>query len=311
MTEETPDFEPADAEEVRAAVALREALDRGAASPGLPERALETAALLRFAAGAGQLSPERRALMRANVLAESRVTGALRQGPRLRRWVVIGVPLLASAAAVALAIRGPLVADRSEQAANSGIPDSVPRSAASAVGARPSVELAERERADMRAEPRPGEQLRVSSGERLGRAVRLSRERLLAKLQDSRLEQAHALVDLARSPAQLEAAQTHLSALTSGALGVTSSESDTRLARQDIFCRLAEVALRLGQLQAALDWTRQGLDLDGSPSPFLAQLSQLQGQAREGLGDRAGAAQSYMQALRINEALLQENLEGP
>jgi hypothetical protein len=84
----------------------------------------------------------------------------------------------------------------------------------------------------------------------------------------------------------------------------------TRLVRQDLFCRLAETALRLGQPETALRWARQGLDLDGPPTPFLAQLSALEGQARDALGDRDGAAKSYMKALEVNEALLNESLDG-
>jgi predicted negative regulator of RcsB-dependent stress response len=80
--------------------------------------------------------------------------------------------------------------------------------------------------------------------------------------------------------------------------------------RQDVYCRLAETALRLGEPRAALEWTRRGLDLDGPPTPFLAQLMALEGDAWAALGDDASAATSYMRALQVHEALLDESLDG-
>jgi len=77
-----------------------------------------------------------------------------------------------------------------------------------------------------------------------------------------------------------------------------------------LYCRLAETALRLGEPRTALDWTRRGIDLDGPPSPFLAQLMALEGDALAALGEPSSAAGSYMRALRVHEALLDESLDG-
>jgi hypothetical protein len=55
---------------------------------------------------------------------------------------------------------------------------------------------------------------------------------------------------------------------------------------------------------------QRGLDLGAPPSPFLARLYLLQGQARSQLGDRDRAASSYMKAIEINEQLLDDSLDG-
>ncbi len=141
-------------------------------------------------------------------------------------------------------------------------------------------------------------------------AAREYRAKLLPTLGDSRIEQAHAEADAARSRDELRNAERNLTQIVQASVDTEWGSAQTRLVRQDLFCRLAETALRLGQPETALQWTRQGLDLDGPPTPFLAQLSALEGQARDALGDRDGAAKSYMKALEVNEALLDESLDG-
>jgi tetratricopeptide (TPR) repeat protein len=147
--------------------------------------------------------------------------------------------------------------------------------------------------------------------ERLRRETLRYRSVLLPRLADGRVDAAYTDLDRAQSGEQLRIVQTKLTALSTGALGNGANAADTDLVRQDIFCRLAEVALRLGQPQAALEWTRQGLELPASPNPFAARLHQLAGQAHEALGDREGAARSYSRAIEINEKLLDESLDAP
>jgi predicted negative regulator of RcsB-dependent stress response len=125
------------------------------------------------------------------------------------------------------------------------------------------------------------------------------------------LNEAYAALDRAQSPPEWRAAQGQLLTLTSGALGgAGAADADDTLARQDIFCRLAESALQLGQPDAALAWTRRGLEIDAAPNVFGARLHVLAGQAQAALGDRDGAARSFSQAIEVDEQLLGESLDG-
>ena len=272
-----------DPEEERAAAALSRALDGGSANADLPLAALEMAALLRYSADGGKLSVERRAQIRDELLSSLPKTSA----PRARSWswLGLGVPVACGATLV-----GALwLATTRESAEESS-------------GASGSV-----------AAVRTASEAEAPLADELARAAQAYRERLISKLESPRLEQVHrvgdhALGNPAASRTDLEHAARVLADLAAAPASGWSS-SDTRLVRQDLFCRLAETALRLGQPDAALDWTRQGLELDGPPTPFLARLSALEGQAKAALGDRLGAAQSYMQALKVNEALLDESLD--
>jgi predicted negative regulator of RcsB-dependent stress response len=144
--------------------------------------------------------------------------------------------------------------------------------------------------------------------EQVQRASDHYRTRLLADLADRRLDDAYAESDRAQSQAELERAQARLGVLASSGLGASA---DAERLRPDIYCRLAEIALRLGQPQTALDWARRGLALGAPASPFVARLYLLEGQAKSALGDRDGAARSYLKAIQVNEQLLDESLDGP
>lgn len=135
------------------------------------------------------------------------------------------------------------------------------------------------------------------------------RAELLAELADPELDGAYGELDRAQSRAELEHARERLGSLASGSLG--GSQANAERLRPDIYCRLAEVALRLGQPEAALDWARRGLALGAPASPFVARLYLLQGQAKSALGDRDGAAKSYLKAIEVNEQLLDQSLEAP
>jgi hypothetical protein len=143
----------------------------------------------------------------------------------------------------------------------------------------------------------------------LGKEVSEQRAELLARIDDDALSAAHARLDGASRRAELERSQHALRGALD-TLGSGLDPTDARLVRQDLYCRLAETALRLGEPRAALEWTRRGLDLDGPPTPFLAQLMALEGDAWAALGDDASAATSYMRALQVHETLLDESLDG-
>jgi len=96
------EHDPTDAER-REAEALKTALERGTASEGLPEDALEAAALLRFSGAEGDLAPDRRKVILDEILASapSRVAAPERTAPvRWLRWFApaAGVALAAAAA---------------------------------------------------------------------------------------------------------------------------------------------------------------------------------------------------------------------
>jgi hypothetical protein len=143
----------------------------------------------------------------------------------------------------------------------------------------------------------------------LDKDVRAERSQLLARSNDTELSRAHAELDGAVSRAELERSRASLTHLL-GTAGDGLAADDARHVRQDLYCRLAETALRLGEPRSALEWTRRGIDLDGPPSPFLAQLMALEGDALAALGEPSSAAASYLKALRVHEALLDESLHG-
>jgi tetratricopeptide (TPR) repeat protein len=296
-----------DAEELRAAAALRDVLDGGVA-PGegaLPE--LATVALLRSSGGAGSLGAERRAQLREQLLAALPQTARARQARATQRWKV-GLPLAcAAAAALVIGVRhgGERTPAAGGVSSTTGVEGSAARPDPTDPATAPDV---------FARGPAPNEL--KARGERpapdqLTQAANEYRAKLLRRLQEPELGRAHTLLDRASSRADLETAQGVLIQLAAAPAGLEWSATDTRLVRQDVFCRLAEASLRLGRPEAALGWIRQGLELNGPPTPFLAQLSALQGQAREALGDASGAARSYLRALEINETLLEESLDGP
>src|SRR3954467_7387258 len=92
--------EPSDAE-LQAANALREALDGRRPGTHLPEPALETAALLRFSTERGPISPERRAAVRAELLASlAPASGRARKRHGWRYWLGISLTFAGGATAV-------------------------------------------------------------------------------------------------------------------------------------------------------------------------------------------------------------------
>jgi tetratricopeptide (TPR) repeat protein len=348
---------PADAKELHAANALREALEARAGGAEAPSGALEAAALLRSSGPAGRLSDERRAALRGALLTDLEAARGRRGGTQvtaragLRRWLTLLLPLTGGTAAlIVLALFRWQGADESSMSRPSSSGATVPEGQPGAWAA-PSVSSASvsskaaprggREDVVASAAKPPGEPLAAApSAAALGRLAssagagtvasasraqpapadldaRLAREAqskravLLPRLRDPRLNDAYAALDRAHSPSELRAVQSQLLTLTSGALGGAGvAAADGALLRQDIFCRLAETALQLGQPDAAFAWARRGLEIDAAPNVFGARLHVLAGQAQAALGDRDGAARSYSEAIEINEQLLGESLDG-
>jgi hypothetical protein len=142
-----------------------------------------------------------------------------------------------------------------------------------------------------------------STRERLERARARERREL-----DARLAARGAPGQAAKGRAQASGREALLAELDASKAS-NIDEFDRRPVQQDLYWRLADLALREGRPEQALDWARQGIALDGPPSSFLGLLWQAQGEAQEALGDREGAARSYLEAQSINLALLRQDLE--
>ena len=99
-------------EEQREAEALALALERGRASPGLPQDALETAALLRYAQDGGGLDSRRQAEILDEVVRTARVRREQTQSLWWRlRWPFGLVAAAASSAAAAWLVFAPFERD--------------------------------------------------------------------------------------------------------------------------------------------------------------------------------------------------------
>jgi tetratricopeptide (TPR) repeat protein len=81
-----------------------------------------------------------------------------------------------------------------------------------------------------------------------------------------------------------------------------------RLALQDAYFRLARLALAANDPRQALADAESGLELGTTPHLFVANLLVARGAAREALADARGAAEDYHEALKMNEALLDQAL---
>jgi hypothetical protein len=92
-------------EELREAEALARALERGTADDAMPEDALETAAMLRYAHDEGHLTPEREGAILDELLARFPARGAARARPRFLRWLIPVVGLTSATAVVILVLR--------------------------------------------------------------------------------------------------------------------------------------------------------------------------------------------------------------
>jgi tetratricopeptide (TPR) repeat protein len=316
------------ADEEREAAALRRALDEGRSENDLPGDALEVAALLRFSGPSGQLSSEQSRRVREGLFATLPQRPARRRAPL---WIWFGALAGAGAFAALVLLPQPRGAGvqfsrKAESSAAEPVPASPPAQGALEA---PADGLAARGRADESA-PRlaqrqaEAEEPAAKGGgsaaapdvaavrQRLERAARGPRQELFAAAESSplgpELERAERLRSSARSAADLERARAAVGAALANAGNLAWPPAKLEPLQQDLLQRLAETALRQGQPEQARDWARQGLALDGPVSPLLGLLWLTLGEADEALGDRSAAARSYMNALRINQELLEESL---
>ena len=122
--------------------------------------------------------------------------------------------------------------------------------------------------------------------------------------------QADALMEPGRPPVALDEARRTLEAIVAGAQAEGVAGDTGRVLLQDTYFRLAQLALSAGENQAAAVRADQGLALGGGNDLFVANLLVVRGAAREALGQTSPAAADYERALRINDALLRDTLEG-
>jgi hypothetical protein len=332
--DESEELTSPDAEELASAAALARALDGGRAEPELPGDALETAALLRASAGTVQLGERRRRELRDELLASLPARG--RRRSLWPSWLLPLLPVAGVAVACILLLRdepsesaptSSVASDQAEEAPRAPMV-AVPSPASSAANspqdeASPPQDTVSRDPIERRlaaaAQGAPiaegsaqGSSLAADAHQALTRDIARDasehRRDLLARAGDDAMTRAYAELDAARSRPALEQSRRALTELSSTL--EKRSDDDGRLLRQDLYCRLAETALRLGEPQTALEWTRRGLALDGQPTPLLAQLEALEGDAWAALGDDERAARGYMRALNVHEKLLDEDLDG-
>jgi tetratricopeptide (TPR) repeat protein len=84
-----------------------------------------------------------------------------------------------------------------------------------------------------------------------------------------------------------------------------------RAVLQDAYFRLARLALDGHDAAQAARDADAGLALSGADDLFVANLLVVRGAAHEALGEPAAAVAVYQRALRINEALLREEVDRP
>jgi hypothetical protein len=128
------------------------------------------------------------------------------------------------------------------------------------------------------------------------------------------LRAVHAQLDAAKgASAQREALRAVERLFESAApqgTGVTSAPELLPL-RQDLASRAAQVELALGQAASAGRWAQRGLALSTAPSLFRANLLLDAAEARRLEGDDAGARAALLDAMQVNQHLLEEELENP
>jgi tetratricopeptide (TPR) repeat protein len=122
---------------------------------------------------------------------------------------------------------------------------------------------------------------------------------------------AHARADAALAGGDLQAARSALRRATDAAVPAEIQPTHRRAVQQDLWFRLAEVALSAQQHAQALQAVEQGLALGRDTDVFTANLWIARGETLQALGRDTEAASSYFEALTINQRLLAELLREP
>lgn len=127
----------------------------------------------------------------------------------------------------------------------------------------------------------------------------------------TQLREVHQAVDGAQTPAKKRAALGGLEQLFESRPPQDMLAAELLPVRQDLADRAARLELSLGNAQDALSWTSRGLGLSTEPSVFRANLLLTTADAHEALGQKKPARTALMQALKVNRALLDRELENP
>jgi len=85
---------------------------------------------------------------------------------------------------------------------------------------------------------------------------------------------------------------------------------DARIVRQDLYYRVADLALATGSVDAATRAASKGIELGRGTDVFTANLLIVRGRAFEQGKDVASASRDYHDALVITDKLLEERLRG-
>ncbi len=127
------------------------------------------------------------------------------------------------------------------------------------------------------------------------------------------LRSVHAKLDAAKSASEQRAALQAVEHLFEATHPLGSGESAPELLplRQDLASRAARIELHLGDAASAGRWTERGLALAAAPSLFRANLLLDAAEVRRREGNEAGARSALLEALQINQHLLEEELENP
>jgi hypothetical protein len=123
--------------------------------------------------------------------------------------------------------------------------------------------------------------------------------------------QAHREVDARLDAGDPAGARAMLLALVAAQTAIVTTEPAHRLALQDAYFRLSQLALAAHEPRQALADADAGLALGDAPHLFVANLLVARAAAREAAGDPRAAAADYHRALTINETLLAEALGRP
>jgi tetratricopeptide (TPR) repeat protein len=106
-------------------------------------------------------------------------------------------------------------------------------------------------------------------------------------------------------------ARARLEALVDAQTLSPSADGAQRLALQDTYFRLAQLALAAHDPKQALADADAGLAYGDAPDLFVANLLVARAAAYEAVGDPRAAASDYHRALKMNETLLAQALGRP
>lgn len=122
----------------------------------------------------------------------------------------------------------------------------------------------------------------------------------------SSLRATHELIDRAEADDPTAALQAIESAFEQLA------DSGTELlAKQDLAFRAAEISLSTGAARDARSWAERGLELSDEPSAPRANLLVVLADAERALGRPQRERAALMEALQLNQVLLEKELEHP